>query len=268
MNAKLIAIDLDGTTLNSHHQIPQEVKETLQQKRKEGAYVVICTGRPLVGVTDFLEELEFDSDNDYVITFNGALIQKVKSGEIIAKHTLDINDFYRFATLSKKLGLHMHTQEQGTTYTFNRDISKYTIYESYLTKMPLKYRTFDEIPQDIVISKMMLIDEPDLIDKAIPKIPKELFEQYELVRSMPCFFEILNKQASKGNAVKQLADILNIPRENVMAIGDNLNDISMIEYAGLSVAMGNGAEQVKEKAKYITKTNDEHGVAYAIKTWG
>ena len=268
MTAKLIALDIDGTTLNSRHEITKEVKEILQQKRQEGVHIVLCTGRAQIGVEHLLEELGFDSDNDYVITFNGALTQTVKSGRILAHHTLDINDFYTFAQLSKQLGIHLHTEDQSAIYTFNRDISKYTILECHLTNMPLKYRTFDEMPTDMVISKMMMIDDPKLLNEAIPNIPPKFYEKYELVKSMPYFFEILNKRATKGNALRELASSLNIHQDEVMAIGDHMNDISMIEYAGISVAMGNAVPEVKEKAKYITKTNDENGVAYAIKNWG
>lgn len=267
MTIKLIAIDIDGTTLNSHHELTKEVKETLQKKRDEGVNIVLCTGRSIVGVKDLIDQLGFDSDNDYVITFNGALTQTVKTKKILSHHTLDMNDFYEIATLSKKLGIHLHTEDQENIYTFNKDLSEYTIYESYLTKMPVKYRTFDEMPLDFIFSKMMLIDKPELLNTAIENIPKEYFEKYEFVKSMPYFLEVLNKNASKGNAVKFLAEYLNIKQSEVMAIGDHMNDLSMIEYAGESVAMGNAIPEIKSIAKHITKTNDEHGVAYAIKTW-
>lgn len=268
MKAKLIALDLDGTTLNSHHEITSEVKDILQQKRKEGVHIVLCTGRAQIGVKPLLDELGFDSDNDYVITFNGALTQRVKSGEILTHHTLDIDDFYKFAIFSKKAGVHLHTEDQTALYTFNKDISEYTVYESYLTGMPVKYRSIDEMPKDMIISKMMMIDKPELLDVAIDKIPAEFYDKYELVKSMPFFFEILNKQATKGNALKDLATFLNIKQDEVMAIGDHMNDLSMLEYANLSVAMGNAIPEAKKIAKYTTKTNDEHGVAYAIKKWG
>lgn len=264
---KLIAIDIDGTLLNSHHQITDEVKQTLIQKRQEGVYIVLCTGRPIRGVEDYLKELNLTSDDDYVITFNGALAQNVKTRETLAHHTLDIHDYYALHRLSLELDLHFHTETMDAMYTSNRDISPYTVIESGMTNMPLHYRTPEEMDRNMTISKMMIIDEPSLLDERIPQIPSEFTEKYEFVKSMPFFLEVLNKQASKGNALADLAERLGIKQEEVMAIGDNLNDLTMIEYAGCGVAMGNAEEAVKEIANQVTKTNDEDGVAYAVKTW-
>lgn len=264
---KLIAIDIDGTLLNSHHQITDEVKNALMQKRKEGVYIVLCTGRPILGVEDYLNELQLTTDDDYVITFNGALAQNTKTKETLAHHTLNIHDFYTLHQLSLELDLHFHTETTEAMYTSNRDISPYTVIESGMTKMPLHYRTAEEMDRDMIISKMMIIDEPELLDAGIPKIPAELHEKYEFVKSMPFFLEVLNKQATKGNALKDLAEQLGIKQEEVMAIGDNLNDLTMIEYAGCGVAMGNAEQEVKDIANHITKTNDENGVAYAVNTW-
>ena len=264
---KLIAIDIDGTLLNSHHQITEEVKNALIQKRNEGVYVVLCTGRPILGVEDYLEQLGFTGENDYAITFNGALVQKVKTKEILAHHTLTIHDYYKINTLAMELGLDLHTETTEAMYTSNRDISPYTVIESGMTHMPLHYRTPEEMDKDIVISKMMMVKDPELLDQGIANIPEHYYNDFEFVKSMPFFLEVLNTKATKGNALKDLADSLGIKQEEVMAIGDNLNDVSMIEYAGCGVAMGNAVDELKEIANEITKTNDEHGVAYAVNTW-
>lgn len=264
---KLIAIDIDGTLLNSQHCITDEVKQALMKKRQEGVYVVLCTGRPILGVENYLNELQLTSDDDYAITFNGALVQKVQSREVLAHHTLTIHDYYKINTLAMELGLDLHTETTEAMYTSNRDISPYTVIESSMTTMPLHYRTPEEMDKDIVISKMMMVKDPELLDQGIAKIPDELYNDFEFVKSMPFFLEVLNTKATKGNALKDLAESLGIKQEEVMAIGDNLNDVSMIEYAGCGVAMGNAVPELKEIANEITKTNDEHGVAYAVNTW-
>jgi Cof subfamily protein (haloacid dehalogenase superfamily) len=114
------------------------------------------------------------------------------------------------------------------------------------------------------ISKMMMIDEPDILDAAIAKLPKSFYAEYTILKSEPFYLEVLNKSASKGQALKDLARILDIPKENIMAIGDNENDIDMIQYAGMGVAMGNAVASVKEVSDYITDTNEYDGVATAI----
>ncbi len=111
----------------------------------------------------------------------------------------------------------------------------------------------------------MLIDEPEVLDKAIEKLPKEVGEKYNLAKSTPYFFEVINKESNKGLGLKALADYLNVDKDEIIAVGDAGNDLDMIEFAGLGVAMENGHSNVKEAANYITKSNNEDGVAEVVK---
>lgn len=264
---KLIALDMDGTLLNSNHQITEEVKKAIRKAKEIGIKVVLCTGRPLIGVRPYLKELDLLDDDDYVITFNGALIQKSKSEEVIEHQTLTFDDYVDLVGLSEKLRLHIHMEDEQYMYTPNKNIGRYTVHESSLTMMPLRYRSIDEMDHNIEISKVMFIDEPDLLAKRMPDIPESYYQRFEIVLSTPYFLEFLNPEASKGNALKHLANLLHIHQDEVMAVGDNLNDLSMIQYAGMGIAMGNAAQPTKDAAQHVTKTNDEHGVAYAINTW-
>jgi Cof subfamily protein (haloacid dehalogenase superfamily) len=133
--------------------------------------------------------------------------------------------------------------------------------------MPLKYRTPEEMTEELSIIKMMMIDEPALLDEIIPLIPESFMEKYTVVKSTPFFLEILNKEVHKGAALERLATHLGLDRSEVMALGDNENDVTMIEYAGLGIAMANATENVKNAADIITASNDEHGVAEAIKQY-
>ena len=130
--------------------------------------------------------------------------------------------------------------------------------------MPLKFRTPEEMTPELNILKMMMIDDPAVLDAAITNIPKEFYDKYTIVKSTPYFLEFLNKKVDKGAAVKQLAEALGIEAREVMALGDNENDLPMIEYAGLGIAMGNATENIKNAANFITASNDAHGVAVAI----
>ncbi len=127
------------------------------------------------------------------------------------------------------------------------------------------FSVVDEISEDESIIKIMLIDEPDVLDKAIAKLPKEVGEKYNLAKSTPYFFEIINKESNKGLGLKALADYLNVDKDEIIAVGDAGNDLDMIEFAGLGVAMENGHSNVKEAANYITKSNNEDGVAEVVK---
>ena len=267
MSIKLVAIDIDGTLLNEKREITADVKEAIAQAVAKGVAIVLCTGRPLPGVQEQLNELDLFQENDYVITYNGALVQQTKSGKIIARHGLTHEDYLEIEVMARRVGSHLHSIDDQAIYTSNRDISAYTIHEASLVHMPLKYRTPEEMTPDINLVKMMMIDEPDILDAAIARLPQTFREKYTTVKSAPYYFEVLNKEASKGAAVANLAQHLGIDQDEIMAIGDNENDLSMIEYAGLGVAMGNAVPLVKEAANVDTKTNEEHGVAEAIKTY-
>ncbi|MEI5988637.1 sugar-phosphatase [Enterococcus crotali] len=261
MTVKLVAIDIDGTLLDSNRKISPKVKETLKKANDSGMYIVLCTGRPLPGVKEQLAELDLYGDNDYVITYNGSLVQATKSNEIISQYTLSYDDFLEIELMARKVGAHLHTIDDTAIYTANRDIGKYTVHEAYLVDMPLKYRAVDEMTPDLSIIKMMMIDEPEILDKAISQLPEEFINKYTTVKSTDFYYEILNKEASKGNALAKLAEHLGISQAETMAIGDNENDLSMIEYAGIGVAMGNATDSVKQAADVQTTSNDEDGVA-------
>ncbi|WP_313538349.1 sugar-phosphatase [Enterococcus sp.] len=264
MSIKLIAIDIDGTLLNDDRKITPAVYQALKAAEAQGVRIVLCTGRPLTGVQDLLTELDLFTDNDFVITYNGSLVQKTKDQAIISEFGLSHEDYAFVEMTARQLGVHLHVETQDTMFTANRDISPYTVYEAFLVNMPLKYRTPEEMTPDLNIIKMMMIDEPALLDSVIPQLPAALTEQYNVVKSAPFFLEVLNKKAHKGAAVKKLAEHLGIDQSEVMAIGDNENDLTMVEYAGIGVAMANATENVRNMADVITASNEEDGVAKVI----
>jgi hypothetical protein len=117
------------------------------------------------------------------------------------------------------------------------------------------------------IIKIMIIDEPEILDEAIPKLPKEAYEKYNIVKSTPHFLEIINKNGNKGEGLRALAKHLNISKEEIIAVGDAGNDLEMIEYAGLGVAMENATEDVKKAANYQTTSNNDDGIAKVVEKY-
>jgi len=203
-------------------------------------------------------------EDDYCLTYNGTLVLKAATGECIAQDTLGIEDYYRIEALARELGVHFQAFDFDTLYTPNKDIGKYTVHESEMTGIPLKYRSVEEMDVAIRFPKVMMIDEPELLDAAIARLPADIHQHYNIMKSAPFYLEILHKQADKGAGLKKLADKLGIKAENVMAIGDQGNDMAMVAYAGVGVAMGNAIPELKAIAQYVTSTNEEDGVAQAI----
>lgn len=264
MSIKLIAIDIDGTLINSSYEITPYTKEVIHQARKEGVKVVLCTGRPFLGAQPYVNELGLDQEDDFLITYNGALIQKIQTKETIHHIGLTGKDYKKLAKIASDIGTYVHAMDFHAIYTPHRDISHYTGKASYFSAMPIKFRTVEEVNENDRFTKMIFIDEADRLDAALEKIPPELKEQYTMFKSEPIYCEILNKKASKGAALRKLASILNVSQHEIMAIGDHPNDYDMIEYAGIGIAMGNAVDEIKHVADYITLTNDEDGVAKAI----
>lgn len=264
MAIKLIAIDMDGTLLNPQHEITPAVKAAIGRARDKGVSIVLATGRPFVGVQRYLMELDLQQEGQYCISNNGALVHSAARGEVVAEKTLGFEDYRYLEQLARELGVHFQAFDKAYLYTPNKDISEYTIHEASLTGIPVRYRAVEEMDPATRFPKIMMIDKPALLDKAIAALPARARDSYTILKSAPYYLEILNPVVNKGYGVKMLAEKLGLQPSEVMAIGDQENDLAMIEYAGTGVAMGNAIESVKNIAQFVTKTNMEEGVAHAI----
>lgn len=260
---KLIAIDMDGTLLREDKSVSERTKNAIKLAKEKGVYVVIATGRPIDGVSRYLEELDMLGENDYVLSYNGGLVLKTKSREVVSKTVLTGADLHYLHNLSKELGVNIHafSEVHGLMTPKN---SKYTEVEANINGIKIAINDYSDIEDDHSIIKVMMIDEPEVLQKAIDNLPKEVYEKYTVVRSAPFFLEFLNKKVNKGTGVELLAKHLNIKQEEIMTFGDAGNDLDMIVYAGMGVAMANAFDEVKEAANYITDSNENDGVAKAI----
>ena len=243
--------------------ISDRTKKAIQEARDKGVTVVLATGRPIEGVSRYLEELDMLTEKDYVLSYNGALVQKTKNKEAINKVALNGADLHYLKNLSDELGVNIHAfwEKKGL---ITPKSSKYTEVEAQINNIEIHEMNIDSIADDEVMIKIMMIDEPEILGPAIEKLPKEVYEKYTVVRSTPYFLEFLNKDANKGLGVELLAKHLGIKREEIITLGDAGNDVHMIEYAGLGVAMGNSFDELKKIADYITDTNENDGVAKVI----
>lgn len=260
---KMIALDMDGTLLNSDKVVTKRTKEALQLAREKGVKVVLASGRPIDGLRRYLDELGLMEDGEYVLSYNGCLVQETKSEKVIFEMGLKGSDLHYIYNFAREFGVNIHafSPTRGLITPKN---SKYTKVEAEINKIDINICDFNEISDDEAIVKIMLIDEPEILDEAIAKLPKEVGEKYNLAKSTPYFFEVINKESNKGLGLKALADHLNIDSSEIIAVGDAGNDLDMIEFAGLGVAMENGNDTVKEAASYITKSNNEDGVAEVV----
>jgi Cof subfamily protein (haloacid dehalogenase superfamily) len=267
MAIKLIAIDIDGTLINDQRQITPKTIAALKQATKRGLKVVLCTGRPMTGVENYLEQLGLaHQDNEYVISFNGALAQST-SENVLVSYSISFNDYADWVNYCLKENVHSQIETRDYIYTTNQNISHYTVFESDLVSMPVRYRSMEQMAQmqgQYIIAKAMMVDSKDKIDRALADLPDELAKRFSIVRSEDFYLEFMHPEASKGKTLKRLSAKLGIKQAEVMALGNAQNDDSMIEYAGLGVAMGNSVPQTLKIADVVTGDNNHDGVAEAV----
>ena len=269
---KLICIDMDGTLLNSNHEITEENKLALQKAFAKGVKIAICTGRIFMSAKYYSDLIGIT--NTPVIASNGAYIKTGYTDEAIYENPMSKDLVLEIYSILKKYNLQVNFNSWDTliridaapenhTYSMMNKIVSDDKKINFLINENLEeaIRNFDgDILKGIVIEK----ENTELLWKAKDEL-KELYgDKLHIVSSGNDNFEIMLGSSSKGNAVRFLADSYNIKPSEVMCIGDSENDLSMIKYAGIGVAMGNGLDIVKEAANYITDTNNNSGVAKAI----
>ncbi|MGT2964939.1 Cof-type HAD-IIB family hydrolase [Streptococcus acidominimus] len=264
MTIKLIALDLDGTLLTSDKQISAENKKALQAARAKGVHIVLTTGRPLKAIEPFLEELDLLGEGNYSITFNGGLVQE-NTGRVLDKIGFGLEEARRIRAVTQALDLPLALLVGGTVYTLpSEQKSLYAVLSPLLEAVDIS----DADLQDITYNKAVTAIDATYLDERIPQIPQELHEQFEIFKSRDILLEWSPKGVHKANGLTKLIQHLGIERSEVMACGDEENDLSMVEWAGLGVAMANASAKLKEVAEVVVPlTNDEHGVAWAIEQY-
>lgn len=265
---KLIAIDIDGTLLDSSGELSLENKKAIARARSLGIKIVLASGRSFQSMQKIMEELELFDMDDYVIANNGALIQESNTGKIIYEKVFKKEEMLDIYQLSKELKMPINLIHLDKVYEPAYPKGAPSTYKgANLPKgMRLDFIDIDmnNLPMDLKANQIIISRTKAEIDSIIQKIPKEYFKNYTMNRSLNDLFEILPKNSNKGQALKVIQDKFSYKKEETMAIGDQGNDYSMLKAAGLAVAMGNGSADLKELADYLSHSNDAHGVAHAL----
>ncbi|HCM0823714.1 TPA: HAD family phosphatase [Vibrio parahaemolyticus] len=260
---KLIALDMDGTLLNSDKAISEESKHAIAKAREAGVTVVLASGRPLEGMQAKLDELNIHSDKDFVLFYNGSMVKNVGTNEIIHQQIIDGKAAKLVAHKAKELGAYVHAFSQVHGLITNEN-NPYTDIEANINGLDVTEMNFESLEDDHPIIKAMMVAEPSKLTEVIAALPSEMREEFTVVQSAPFFLEFLNPASNKGIGVAAIAEYLGIQPEEVICMGDAENDHHMLKYAGLGIAMANAMEETKKIADYITESNDDHGVAKAI----
>lgn len=267
---KLIAMDMDGTLLNSQKQVTEYTKEVLRKAADRGVKLVVCTGRIFTSAKSYARIIGTKAP---IIASNGAYIREKDREEVIYEKYINKEKLLKIIRLSREWGFYPHI------YTTD------TIYSEKLIHSSLNYSKWNEtVPEDEKINIKIVDSLEDIVNekgeaflKVVVMAQDDEIERLQQLKNyirenidVAVFssymnnFEVMDKEVSKGRALEILAGYYNLSKDEIICFGDNENDKTMFEFAGFPVAMGNAEEELKKIAAYVTVSNDEDGVAKAI----
>lgn len=263
MAYEIIALDLDGTLTNSQKLVTEPTKKALERIQREGKKIVLASGRPTPGILPLAKELNLTKYGGFILAFNGARIINCATKEIIydcAMPKEQIPLLYQEA-VKEKIGILSYSDEE---ILLGNGVDEYNKLEARINNIPM--RTVDNFPEYInfPVNKCLMTGEGRHLAKIEKSFQEKFQDSLSIYRSEPFFLEAMPKGIDKANSLSVLLEKLALTREQLICCGDGFNDLSMIKYAGLGVAMENAQEIVKEAADYITTSNDEDGVARVI----
>ena len=262
MAIKLIAMDIDDTLTTSFNHIPLRNKWAIRRAVRKGVKIVLASGRPTESMMNIAKKLGIDK-NGYILSYNGAFVVDLANNKTIHSSALTNDSFHKLLGLSKQHDLYMHTYLGDEIYT-ERD-NEYTRIESNITGFNVnEVNSLAQVVKTDVV-KVLMLEHPEKLRNARELIEPQVSENMSVCFSKPYFLEFMQAGTDKGSSLARLADYLGIAQSEVMALGDSDNDISMIKWAGVGVAMGNGKDEVKSVADYVCPTNKHVGVAKTIR---
>jgi Cof subfamily protein (haloacid dehalogenase superfamily) len=263
MAYEILVLDIDGTLTNSKKEVSENTLEAIQKIQKRGHKVVLASGRPTPGILQLAKQLKLAEHDGFILSYNGAKIINCKTNEVIYQKILPreiIKDLYQSA-IEYKVGIISYEDE---TIIAGTDIDEFIEKEAKINNIPIKkvenfseYITFD-------VNKCLMTGPGEHLAN-VEQIMKEKYGHVlNVYRSEPFFLELMPKDIDKAYSLSKLLEYLGLSKEQMISCGDGYNDLSMIQYAGMGVAMANAQEIVKNAADYITLSNDDDGVAHVI----
>lgn len=261
---KLLALDLDGTLTNGRKEISEENKRYLEMAQRTGVKIVLASGRPVLGICPDAEALNLYGRGGYILAYNGGHMIDCGTGKDLFRKTIPMELYHEICAVHKKFDAYPLTYNHKGVICENTE-SEYVKREGYNNRIPvIKVASLEEEIREPVV-KFMVVGVHEELKRAREYLLKIYEGVLNIFFSEPYFLEITPPGIEKGAALEQLCNILSIGKEDVMACGDGLNDIPMLQFAGLSVAMGNACDEIKACADYITASNEEDGVAKAVR---
>jgi len=257
MDYKLIAIDLDDTLLRTDLTISERAKKAITSCMEKEVLVTFATGRMFCSALPYALDLGLDLP---LITYQGALV-KYADGREVYHRPIELDVAKEVIEFGKPSGLHINVYIGDELYM--EGSTRWGKEYAAIAKVPIH---FLNLPEDLKEkpTKILFIGESAELDEMAQKLVDKFPDTINVTKSKDIFLEVSHPKATKGNALKELAESLHIDSKQVIAIGDNMNDLDMIRYAGCGAAVANAVDALKEAADFVTVSNDDDGVAEVI----
>lgn len=264
MKYKLLVLDVDGTLLNDEREISKRTLAALLKIQQMGVRIVLASGRPTYGLMPLAKTLELGNYGGFVLSYNGYQIIKAQNGEILFERRINPEMLPYLEKKARKNGFAIFTYHDDTLITDSPD-NEYIKNEALLNNLKIIREDEFSTAIDFAPCKCMLVSDKE---KALIGLEqhweKRLAGTLDAFRSEPYFLEVVPCGVNKANTLGALLEHLGVTREEVIAVGDGVCDVTMLQLAGMGVAMGHSQDSVKVCADYVTASNEEDGVALAV----
>jgi len=250
---KLVVVDLDGTLLDDNQSISEKNYKVISKLKEKNISFVLASGRPYQSLEEYAAILKLKLP---VISTNGALIKNIADSEIVFKSLLSFKDAEKIFNYGLKNNFSVIVYYPDEFLSTDQ---KTAIYQKDMEGIDVKYRK--ELRKNKRPLKIVFKAEAEKIKSKLGEVNNIFASDFCITQSDEHYIEFMNKGISKGRGIDYLMENYNLKREEIISIGNNFNDISMLDNSGLAVAMGNSPEAVKKRADLITKSNEEDGVA-------
>ena len=264
MKYKLLVLDVDGTLLNDEREISKRTLAALLKVQQMGVRIVLASGRPTYGLMPLAKTLELGNYGGFVLSYNGCQIIKAQNGEILFERRINPEMLPYLEKKARKNGLAIFTYHNDTLITDSPD-NEYIKNEALLNNLKIIKEDEFSTAIDFAPCKCMLVSDKE---KALIGLEqhweKRLAGTLDAFRSEPYFLEVVPCGVNKANTLGALLEHLEVTREEAIAVGDGVCDVTMLQLAGMGIAMGHSQDSVKVCADYVTASNEEDGVALDV----
>ncbi|QBQ07649.1 Cof-type HAD-IIB family hydrolase [Spiroplasma gladiatoris] len=274
---KAILLDIDGTLTNNQKQILPKTKQALLEAQNKGIKLILASGRPTKGLYKYAKELEMDKHNGLLISFNGAVIYNFQTKQKIYEQSIDHRDV--IDVLNHMKNFEVIPMIYDDNYIYVNNVYKNQVaskvfgniniieYEARNTDYLLCEKPDLSQELNFNVCKILVAGDPDYLINNYKNMAKPFLDKLNSMFTAEFYYEFTDKGVDKANALSKVLPSLNLKQDELIAFGDGHNDLTMIEYSGIGVAMGNAVEELKSRAQFITKTNEEDGIAFALEKY-